>query len=76
MALTGLPIGYSVIVALTGLPIGYSVIVTLTGLPIGYSIVIGLTCALFFNEITNRSPYSISNNTSNSSSIPFRTHLV
>ena len=27
---TGLPIGYSVIVALTGLPIGYSVIVALT----------------------------------------------
>ena len=32
-ALTGLPIGYSVIVALTGLPIGYSVIAALTGLP-------------------------------------------
>ena len=30
---SGLPIGYSVIVALTGLPIGYSVIVALTGLP-------------------------------------------
>ena len=29
---TGLPIGYSVIVALTGLPIGYSVIVALTDL--------------------------------------------
>ena len=26
-SLTGLPIGYSIIVALTGLPIGYSVIV-------------------------------------------------
>ena len=37
VALTGLPIGYSVIVALTGLPIGYNVIVALTGLPIGYS---------------------------------------
>ena len=34
VALTGLPIGYSVIVALTGLPIGYSVIVALTGLSI------------------------------------------
>ena len=32
VALTGLPIGYSVIVALTGLPIGYSVIVALTGI--------------------------------------------
>ena len=38
--LTGLPIGYSVIVALTGLPIGYSVIVALTGLPIGYSVIV------------------------------------
>ena len=38
VVLTGLPIGYSVIVALTGLPIGYSVIVALTGLPIGYSV--------------------------------------
>ena len=37
VALTGLPIGYSVIVALTGLPIGYSVIVALTGLPISWS---------------------------------------
>ena len=43
MALTGLPIGYSVIVALTGLPIGYSVIVALTGLPIGYSVIVALT---------------------------------
>ena len=43
MALTGLPIGYSVIVALTGLPIGYSVIVALTGLPIGYSVIVVLT---------------------------------
>ena len=34
---TGLPIGYSVIVALTGVPIGYSVIVALTGVPIGYT---------------------------------------
>ena len=42
VALTGLPIGYSVIVALTGLPIGYSVIVALTGLPIGYSVVVAL----------------------------------
>ena len=42
-ALTGLPIGYSVIVALTGLPIGYSVIVALTGLPIGYSVIVALT---------------------------------
>ena len=32
--MTGLPIGYSVIIALTGLPIGYSVIVALTGLPV------------------------------------------
>ena len=39
---TGLPIGYSVIVVLTtGLPIGYSVIVALTGLPIGYSVIVG-----------------------------------
>ena len=43
VALTGLPIGYSVIVALTGLPIGYSVIVALTGLPIGYSVIVALT---------------------------------
>ena len=43
MSLTGLPIGYSVIVALTGLPIGYSVIVALTGLPIGYSVIVALT---------------------------------
>ena len=43
-ALTGLPIGYSVIVALTGLPIGYSVIVALTGLPIGYSVIVALRC--------------------------------
>ena len=42
---TGLPIGYSVIVALTGLPIGYSVIVALTGLPIGYSVIVALTGA-------------------------------
>ena len=35
------PIGYSVIVALTGLPIGYSV--TLTDLPIGYSVIVALT---------------------------------
>ena len=40
LALTGLPIGYSVIVSLTGLPIGYSVIVALTGLPIGYSVLV------------------------------------
>ena len=40
LALTGLPIGYSVIVALT---IGYSVIVALTGLPIGYSVIVALT---------------------------------
>ena len=39
VALTSLPIGYSIIVALTGLPIGYSVIVALTGLPIGYSVI-------------------------------------
>ena len=43
VALTGLPIGYNVIVALTGLPIGYSVIIALTGLPIGYSVIIALT---------------------------------
>ena len=53
VALTGLPIGYSVIVALTGLPVGcsaltglpmgYSVIVALTGLPIGYSVTVALT---------------------------------
>ena len=43
VALTDLPIGYSVIVALTGLPIGYSVIVALTGLPIGYSVIVALT---------------------------------
>ena len=43
VALTGLPIGYSVIVALTGLPIGYSVIVALTGFPIGYSVIVALT---------------------------------
>ena len=43
VALIGLPIGYSVIVALTGLPIGYSVIVALTGLPIGYSVIVALT---------------------------------
>ena len=43
VALTGLPIGYSVIVALTGLPIGYSVIVALSGLPIGYSVIVALT---------------------------------
>ena len=43
VALTGLPIGYSVIVALTSLPIGYSVIVALTGLPIGYSVIVALT---------------------------------
>ena len=43
VALTGLPIGYSVIVALTGLPIGHSVIVVLTGLPIGYSVIVALT---------------------------------
>jgi len=41
--ITGLPIGYSVIVALTGLPIGYSVIVALTSLPIGYSVIVALT---------------------------------
>ena len=41
--LTGLPIGYSIIVVLTGLPIGYSVIVALTGLPIGYSVIVALT---------------------------------
>ena len=40
IALTCLPIGYSVIVALTGLPIGYSVIVALTGLPIGCSLIV------------------------------------
>ena len=34
---SGLPIGYSVIVALTGLPIA------LTGLPIGYSVIVALT---------------------------------
>ena len=50
IALTGLPIGYSVIVALTGLPIGYSVIVALTGLPI-YRI----QCI----SSSNRSPYRI-----------------
>ena len=38
--MTGLPIGYRVIVALTGLPIGYSVIVALTSLPIGYSVLV------------------------------------
>ena len=38
IALTGLPIGYSVIVALTGLPIGYSVIVALTVSLYGYRI--------------------------------------
>ena len=43
VALTGLPIGYSVIVALTGLPIGYSVMVALTGLPIRYSVIVALT---------------------------------
>ena len=43
VALTGLPIAHSVIVALTGLPIGYSVIVALTGLPIGYSVIVALT---------------------------------
>ena len=43
VALTGLPIAYSVIVALTGLPIEYSVIVALTGLPIGYSVIVALT---------------------------------
>ena len=43
VALTGLPIGYSVIVALTGLPIGYNVIVALTGLPVGYSVMVALT---------------------------------
>ena len=43
VALTGLPIGYSVIVALTDPPIGYSVIVALTGLPIGYSVIVALT---------------------------------
>ena len=44
-SITGLPIGYSVIVALTGLPIGYNVTVALTaaGLPIGYSIIAALT---------------------------------
>ena len=42
-ALTGLPIGYSVIVALTDLPIGHSVIVALTGLPIGHSVIVALT---------------------------------
>ena len=41
--LVGLPIGYSVIVALTGLPIGHSVIVALTGLPIGYGVIVALT---------------------------------
>ena len=43
VALTGLPIGYSVVVALTGLPIGYSVIVAIIGLPIGYSVIVALT---------------------------------
>ena len=43
VALTGLPIGYSVIVALTGLPIGYSVIVALTGLLIGYTVIVTLS---------------------------------
>ena len=45
VALTDLLTGYSVIVdssALTGLPIGYSVIVALTGLPIGYSVIVAL----------------------------------
>ena len=35
IALTGLPIRYSIIVALRDLSIGYSVIIPLTGLPIG-----------------------------------------
>ena len=42
-SITGLPIGYSVIVALTGLPVGHSVIVALTGLPIGHSVIVALT---------------------------------
>jgi len=37
LPLTGLPIGYSVLVAL---PIGYSVLVALTGPPIGYSVIV------------------------------------
>ena len=35
-------------VALTGLPIGYSVTVALTGLPIGYSVTVALTCIQIF----------------------------
>jgi len=34
------------VVALTGLPIGYSVIVALTGLPIGYSAIVGTFCLI------------------------------
>ena len=41
---TGLPIGYSVIVALTRLPVRYSVIVALTYLPIGYSVMVVTFC--------------------------------
>ena len=35
-------------VSLTGLPIGYSVIVALTGLPIGYSVIVALLCDALF----------------------------
>ena len=68
VALTGLPIGYSVtvaltvaglpivIVALTGLPIEYSVIVALTGLPIGYSVTVALTVIIYSNRFYYEKP--------------------
>ena len=75
VALTSLPIGYSVIIALTGLPIGYSVIVALTGLPIGYSVVVALTgLPKGYSVIvatSNRSPYRIQCNSSSNRS-PYR----
>ena len=54
VALTGLPIGYGVMVALTGLPI-----VALTGLPIGYSVIVALSKRSPYRIQCNGSSYSI-----------------
>ena len=55
------------IVALTGLPIGYSVIVALTGLPIGYSVMVALY-RIQYNSIVNIQALHSSNGQSDAGS--------